>query len=138
VLGVAFDLFGGLYLAYDLLGGRRGPLRTAVRATTYSLVFGALYTAGVGFPFGPVAGIGLGLFSAPGTSSPPQQLPVVVQTPGALFTKPMRMGTRHRRARRRKSRPAASRSQSYTPGLTRKVSGARTGSVTPVPPPPML
>jgi hypothetical protein len=61
VLGVAFDLFGGLYLAYDLLGGRRGPLRTAVRATTYSLVFGALYTAGVGLPFGPVAGIGLGL-----------------------------------------------------------------------------
>jgi hypothetical protein len=26
--GVILDALGGLYLAYDLLGGKRGPLRT--------------------------------------------------------------------------------------------------------------
>jgi len=59
--GIAFDLLGGLYLAYDLLGGRRGPLRTLARAVTYAIVFGALYTVGLPLSFGPAAGIGLGL-----------------------------------------------------------------------------
>ncbi|MGI8562629.1 MAG: hypothetical protein ACR2MZ_03580 [Candidatus Dormibacter sp.] len=61
VLGVAFDLMGGLYLAYDLLGGPRGPLRTIMRAATYAVVFGAFYTAGLFAPFGPIAGVGLGI-----------------------------------------------------------------------------
>lgn len=59
--GIALDLLGGLYLAYDLLGGRRGPLRTLARAATYAVVFGALYTAGLPLDFGPVAGVGLGV-----------------------------------------------------------------------------
>jgi hypothetical protein len=61
IVGVLLDLLGGLYLAYDLLGGRRGPLRALARAATYGIVFGACYTAGLFLPFGPVAGIGLGL-----------------------------------------------------------------------------
>jgi hypothetical protein len=61
VVGIAIDLVGGLYLAYDLLGGRRGPLRTMTRAATYALVFTAFYAAGLFVPFGPVAGIGLGI-----------------------------------------------------------------------------
>lgn len=61
VAGIAFDLLGGLYLAYDLLGGRRGPLRTLARSATYAVVFGSLYTAGLPLAFGPLAGIGLGL-----------------------------------------------------------------------------
>ncbi|MBJ7602740.1 MAG: hypothetical protein JF888_06040 [Candidatus Dormibacteraeota bacterium] len=61
VLGVAFDLMGGLYLAYDLLGGPRGPLRTIMRAATYAVVFGAFYAAGLFAPFGPIAGAGLGI-----------------------------------------------------------------------------
>lgn len=59
--GIALDLLGGLYLAYDLLGGRRGPLRTLARAATYAVVFGAPYTVGLPLAFGPVAGVGLGL-----------------------------------------------------------------------------
>lgn len=61
ILGVTCDLLGGLYLAYDLLGGRRGLLRTLTRAATYAIGFGVIYTAGLWLPFGPIAGIGLGM-----------------------------------------------------------------------------
>jgi hypothetical protein len=61
VTGVAFDLLGGLYLAYDLFGGQRGSLRTITRAGSYALVFTVCYTAGLFVPFGPIVGIGLGL-----------------------------------------------------------------------------
>ena len=59
--GTFSDLLGGLYLAYELLGGARGPLRTMTRAVTYGLVFAGLYTAGLGIPFGLIAGAGLGI-----------------------------------------------------------------------------
>ena len=45
--GLGFDLFGGLYLAYDLLGGARGPLGIVTRAATYGLVFTIGLTIGV-------------------------------------------------------------------------------------------
>ncbi len=61
VVGIAFDLLGGLYLAYDLLGGRRGPLRTLARAATYTVVFAGFYAVGLPLAFGPLAGVGLGL-----------------------------------------------------------------------------
>jgi len=38
--GICLDVFGGLYLAYDLLGGQHGPLRVLTRMVTYSIVFG--------------------------------------------------------------------------------------------------
>ena len=32
--GVLLDALGGLYLAYDLLGGKRGPLRMVTKTAT--------------------------------------------------------------------------------------------------------
>ena len=49
-------MLGALYLAYDLLGGEHGPLRTLTRAVTY----GALFGTGYGIALGPVFGIASG------------------------------------------------------------------------------
>ncbi len=51
---------GGLYLAYDLLGGQRGPLRALTRAATYAVLFGVGYGLPLGPVYGLVAGLGLG------------------------------------------------------------------------------
>jgi hypothetical protein len=56
IVGSALDVLGALYLAYDLLGGEHGPLRTLSRAVTY----GALFGVGYGFAFGPVFGLAAG------------------------------------------------------------------------------
>lgn len=61
IAGVVFDVMGGLYLAYDLLGGQHGPLRTLTRAVTYGLYFSIVYGIPFGLPFGLVTGVGLGL-----------------------------------------------------------------------------
>lgn len=61
IAGVLLDVLGGLYLAYDLLGGAHGPLRTLTRAVTYGLYFGLAYGLAFGPAFGLVAGLGLGL-----------------------------------------------------------------------------
>jgi hypothetical protein len=50
--GVVLDALGGLYLAYDLLGGKRGPLRLLSRLLTYSAIFGLGYGATLGLWFG--------------------------------------------------------------------------------------
>jgi len=60
IVGTWLDLLGTLYLAYDLLGGRHGPLRLLTRAVTYSLVFGIGYGLGLGLFFGLTAGIATG------------------------------------------------------------------------------
>lgn len=60
ITGTWLDLLGTLYLAYDLLGGRHGPLRLLTRAVTYSLVFGIGYGLGLGLFFGLAAGIATG------------------------------------------------------------------------------
>ena len=57
IVGSSLDVLGALYLAYDLLGGERGPLRTLTRAITYGVLFGA----GYGLAFGPVFGLASGL-----------------------------------------------------------------------------
>lgn len=57
IVGSALDVLGALYLAYDLLGGEHGPLRTLTRAVTY----GTLYGAGYGLALGPVFGLLTGL-----------------------------------------------------------------------------
>jgi hypothetical protein len=59
--GIALDVLGSLYLAYDLLGGQHGPLRVLTRVVTYSIVFGSGYALGLGWFFGLVAGITTGL-----------------------------------------------------------------------------
>jgi hypothetical protein len=57
VTGSALDVLGALYLAYDLLGGEHGPLRTLTRAVTYTLLFGT----GYGIALGPFFGLSSGL-----------------------------------------------------------------------------
>jgi hypothetical protein len=59
--GICLDVLGGLYLAYDLLGGQHGPLRLLTRAVTYSIVFGVGYGLGLGLFFGIAAGVATGL-----------------------------------------------------------------------------
>ena len=41
--GVILDALGGLYLAYDLLGGKRGPLRIVTKSVSYGVMFGSAY-----------------------------------------------------------------------------------------------
>ncbi len=53
IVGSGLDVLGALYLAYDLLGGEHGPLRTLTRGVTY----GALFGAGFGLALGPVFGL---------------------------------------------------------------------------------
>jgi len=56
IVGSSLDVLGALYLAYDLLGGENGPLRTLTRAVTYGVLFGT----GYGIAFGPVFGLASG------------------------------------------------------------------------------
>src|SRR4029077_6006119 len=61
IVGSSLDVIGSLYLAYDLLGGEHGPLRTLTRAVTYGIVFGV----GYGSAFGPVFGLVSGVTHGP-------------------------------------------------------------------------
>jgi hypothetical protein len=57
IIGSSLDVLGALYLAYDLLGGEHGPLRTLTRGVTY----GALFGGGFGLALGPVFGLATGV-----------------------------------------------------------------------------
>lgn len=57
IVGSSLDVLGALYLAYDLLGGENGPLRTLTRGVTY----GALFGIGYGLVFGPIFGVASGV-----------------------------------------------------------------------------
>lgn len=57
IIGSSLDVLGALYLAYDLLGGEHGPLRTLTRAITYGVLFGI----GYGLALGPVVGLATGV-----------------------------------------------------------------------------
>src|SRR5271169_4658013 len=57
ITGSSLDVLGALYLAYDLLGGEHGPLRTLTRGVTYGALFGTAY----GLAFGPVFGLTSGV-----------------------------------------------------------------------------
>ncbi len=57
IVGSSLDVLGALYLAYDLLGGEHGPLRTLTRGVTYSVIYGL----GFGLTLGPVFGIAGGV-----------------------------------------------------------------------------
>src|SRR6516162_11432391 len=62
--GVILDALGGLYLAYDLLGGKRGPLRIVTKSVSYGVMFGSAYGLTLGVWFG-LAGL---LISGPALS----------------------------------------------------------------------
>jgi hypothetical protein len=61
LIGSFFDVLGALYLAYDILGGKHGPLRALTRGVTYGLIFGVPYGAVLGLPFGIAAGVAHGI-----------------------------------------------------------------------------
>ena len=61
IVGSSLDVLGALYLAYDLLGGEHGPLRTLTRAVTYGILFGAGYGLGLGAVFGIASGVAHGI-----------------------------------------------------------------------------
>ncbi len=61
IVGTVCDVMGGLYLAYDLLGGNNGPLRILTRVVTYSLIFCIGYGFPFGLLFGPLKGVELAL-----------------------------------------------------------------------------
>jgi hypothetical protein len=61
IVGNSLDVIGALYLAYDLLGGQHGPLRTLTRSVTYGVLFGVGYGIVLGPIFGLVTGIAHGV-----------------------------------------------------------------------------
>jgi len=61
IIGSSLDVLGALYLAYDLLGGEHGPLRTLSRAVTYGAVFGTGYGIALGPVFGLASGVAHGI-----------------------------------------------------------------------------
>ncbi len=60
LLGMACDVVGGIYLAYDLLGGEKGPLNTFFRLVNYSVLAVAIFCVSLGPKFALPAGIGIG------------------------------------------------------------------------------
>jgi hypothetical protein len=61
IVGSSLDALGALYLAYDLLGGEHGPLRTLTRGVTYGALFGTGYGIALGPVFGLVTGVTHGI-----------------------------------------------------------------------------
>ena len=61
IIGSSLDVLGALYLAYDLLGGEHGPLRTLTRAVTYGVLFGVGYGIALGPFFGLASGVAHGI-----------------------------------------------------------------------------
>lgn len=61
IVGSSLDVLGALYLAYDLLGGEHGPLRTLTRGVTYGALFGMGYGLFLGSVFGLASGAATGL-----------------------------------------------------------------------------
>jgi hypothetical protein len=57
LVGSSLNVVGTLYLAYDLLGGEHGPLRTLTRSVTYGVISGV----GFGIALGPLAGLIIGV-----------------------------------------------------------------------------
>jgi hypothetical protein len=61
IVGSSLDVLGALYLAYDLLGGEHGPLRTLTRGVTYGALFGGGYGLALGPVFGMASGVAHGI-----------------------------------------------------------------------------
>src|ERR1700681_4905159 len=61
IVACSLDVLGTLYLAYDLLGGEHGPLRTLTRGVTYGVLFGAGYGLALGPVFGLASGVAHGI-----------------------------------------------------------------------------
>jgi len=59
--GSLLGALGGLYLTFDILGGKDGPLAGVTRVVTYVVLFGIAYSLGLGLKFGLIASLGMGV-----------------------------------------------------------------------------
>ncbi len=59
--GSLLGALGGLYLTYDLLGGKHGPLAGVTGVVTYMVIFAIPYSLGLGLKFGLITSFGMGL-----------------------------------------------------------------------------
>ena len=60
IIGMTCDVMGGLYLAYDLLGGENGPLARLTKIVNYSVLLVLLFLTTMGFKFALIVGIAFG------------------------------------------------------------------------------
>lgn len=60
IIGMTCDVMGGLYLAYDLLGGENGPLARLTKIVNYSVLLTLLFLITMGFKFALIVGIAFG------------------------------------------------------------------------------
>ncbi|MCC6977624.1 MAG: hypothetical protein IT343_04845 [Candidatus Melainabacteria bacterium] len=60
VIGMTCDVMGGLYLAYDLLGGENGPLARLTKIVNYSVLLVLLFLTTMGLKFSLIVGIAFG------------------------------------------------------------------------------
>lgn len=60
VIGMTCDVMGGLYLAYDLLGGENGPLARLTKMVNYSVLMTLLFLIPMGLKFSLIVGIAFG------------------------------------------------------------------------------
>jgi hypothetical protein len=61
IAGSVLDVLGALYLAYDLLGGKHGPLRILTRSVTYGLFFGIAVLIPLGAFFALLMAVTMGV-----------------------------------------------------------------------------
>lgn len=61
ITGSFLDFLGALYLAFEILGGRNGPLRTLTRGVTMGILFGIGFGLRFGLAFGLAVGITQGI-----------------------------------------------------------------------------
>lgn len=61
IIGMTCDVMGGLYLAYDLLGGENGPLARLTKIVNYSVLIVLLFLIPMGFRFALIVGFGFGI-----------------------------------------------------------------------------
>ncbi|HWY71731.1 MAG TPA: hypothetical protein VNX88_23895 [Terriglobales bacterium] len=86
IAGISLDLIGGMYLAYDLLGGKHGPLRTLTRAVTYSVLYGVGFGLPLGWRFGLAVGLTNGFTLAVELSRAARQQPDYGLAHDSLFS----------------------------------------------------
>lgn len=60
IIGMTCDVMGGLYLAYDLLGGENGPLSVLTKIVNYSVLLTLLMFPTMGLKFALIVGFGFG------------------------------------------------------------------------------
>lgn len=61
LFGMVLDAFGGLLLAYDLLGGEHGTLRLLIRMGCYTIIGGVLMGLILGAKFAIIGGLTFGI-----------------------------------------------------------------------------